>query len=119
MSGRELLFSVTRKDLRVDTFRSGGSGGQNQNKRDTGVRIVHAASGAVGESRTHREQGRNRREALRRMVSTKAFQAWLKVESSRRFGTLRDIERDVDRMMQPKHLKVEYLGADGEDDDAR
>jgi len=29
---KQLLFSVTKKDLRVDTFRSGGKGGQNQNQ---------------------------------------------------------------------------------------
>lgn len=54
--GMELAFSVTIKDCTVQTFRSGGKGGQNQNKRDTGVRIIHRPSGAVGESRQHRTQ---------------------------------------------------------------
>ena len=56
---RELLFRVTMKDCDRQTFRAGGKGGQNQNKRDTGVRIIHRASGAVGESREHRTQGQN------------------------------------------------------------
>ena len=51
---RELLFSVTKKDLRIDTFRAGGKGGQNQNKRNTGVRVTHPDSGAVGEARDQR-----------------------------------------------------------------
>lgn len=48
---RSLLFSVTIKDCEVQTFRAGGCGGQNQKKRDTGVRIIHHPSGARGESR--------------------------------------------------------------------
>lgn len=48
---KELLFSLTKKDFRIETFRSGGKGGQHQNKTDSGVRIVHLESGAVGESR--------------------------------------------------------------------
>jgi protein subunit release factor B len=43
---RERILSVTLADCRVDTFRAGGKGGQNQNKRETGVRITHRASGA-------------------------------------------------------------------------
>jgi len=63
------VFSVTIKDCTVETFRSGGKGGQNQNKRDTGVRVKHAPSGAVGESREHRTQLENKRAAFRRMAN--------------------------------------------------
>ena len=49
MTTREKLFSI--KDFEVQTFRSGGPGGQNQNKRNTGVRIIHKSSGAKEESR--------------------------------------------------------------------
>jgi len=45
---KERLFSLTPKNFRVDTSRSGGPGGQNQNKRDTGVWIVHLASWGYG-----------------------------------------------------------------------
>jgi hypothetical protein len=68
---------VTRKDLRVDTFRAGGKGGQAQNKRDTGVRITHLPSGAVGESREERGQLENKRRAFRRMAQHWKFRAWL------------------------------------------
>lgn len=71
--GKELLFSVTLADCRVDTFRAGGKGGQNQNKRETGVRIVHKASGAVGEARDERSQLQNKRLAFRRMTETATF----------------------------------------------
>lgn len=79
---RELLFSVTKKDLRVDTFRSGGKGGQNQNKRDTGVRITHLVSGAVGESREERSQEQNKQKAFRRMAESSKFQLWVKYRAA-------------------------------------
>ncbi len=78
---KELLFSVTKKDLIVQTFRAGGKGGQNQNKRDTGVRIIHPDSGARGESREHRTQLQNKRAAFRRMIYSKEFQLWHRIQS--------------------------------------
>jgi protein subunit release factor B len=64
-------------DCRTDTFRSGGPGGQHQNKRDTGVRITHLASGAVGESREERSQLLNKRKAFRRMTQHPKFRTWV------------------------------------------
>ena len=52
-------------ECRVDTFRSGGKGGQHQNKVESGVRLTHRPTGLVATSRRHRSQHRNREEALR------------------------------------------------------
>lgn len=112
-SMKELLFSVTTKDLRIDTFRAGGPGGQNQNKRETGVRITHPESGAVGESREFKSQEQNKKAAFRRMAESKTFRAWIKVESARRMGHLADIERVVDKQMNPKHLLIEGKSEEG------
>jgi len=60
----------------MQTFRSGGKGGQNQNKRDTGVRLIHHESGARGESREERSQHQNRRRALEKLVATPQFKFW-------------------------------------------
>ena len=70
---RQLMFSVTLKDCEVQTFRSGGKGGQNQNKRDTGVRIIHHPSGARGEARDERSQLLNKRLAFKRMADHPLF----------------------------------------------
>lgn len=70
---REKILSVTLKDCRVDTFRAGGKGGQNQNKRETGVRITHPPSGAVGQARDERSQVQNKRLAFRRMAQSDKF----------------------------------------------
>ena len=54
-------------ECRVDTFRSGGAGGQHQNKVESGVRLTHLPTGIVVASRRHRSQHRNREEALGRL----------------------------------------------------
>lgn len=99
-------FSITLKDCDVQTFRSGGPGGQNQNKVETGVRIVHTASGARGESRQERSQLLNKKLAFRRMTETGKFKAWLMREMHRRRGILSPEQR-VEGDMIPDNLKVE------------
>jgi len=54
-------------ECRVDTFRSGGKGGQHQNKVESGVRLTHRPTGLVVTSRKHRSQHRNREDALQRL----------------------------------------------------
>ena len=51
----------------VQTFRSGGKGGQHQNTTDSGVRLVHLPTGIRCESRRERSQHRNRAIALARL----------------------------------------------------
>lgn len=106
---KELLFSITKKDFRIDTFRSGGKGGQNQNKVESGVRITHIESGAVGESRNFRDQPQNKKEALRRLVASKEFQTWHKMKAAEMMMKKdnKDIMREVEEMMQDKYLKIE------------
>ena len=52
---------------RVETFRSGGPGGQHQNKTESGVRLTHLPSGIVVTARDSRSQHRNRQIALTRL----------------------------------------------------
>jgi len=106
---KQLLFSVTKKDLRIDTFRSGGKGGQNQNKRDTGVRITHLESGAVGESREERSQEQNKHRAFRRMVETEKFQKWIKIKAAFTSHMIREVNKKVDEWMKDEYLKMEYF----------
>lgn len=106
-AAKQLLFSVTLKDCDVETFRAGGPGGQNQNKRDTGVRVIHRASGARGESRQYRTQLENKKAAFRRMAESVMFQAWV----ARQSDTYKRIERQAQEwaanQMDPSLLKVE------------
>lgn len=109
---RELLFSVTIADCKVQDFAAGGPGGQHQNRRHTGIRITHPPSGAVGESREHRSQIQNKRAAFERMAASEKFQAWAKVEAARRTGRP-SIEDRVEAAMNPANIKVEVRGEDG------
>ena len=52
---------------RVETFRSGGPGGQHQNVTESGVRLVHLPTGVRATARDDRSQHRNRALALRRL----------------------------------------------------
>lgn len=103
---REHLLHIGRDEFEVQTFRSGGKGGQHQNKTDSGVRIIHRASGARGESRSHRSQHRNRAEALRRLAESTEFWLWL----NRRIAEIdarESVKERVERMMAEENIRVE------------
>lgn len=105
---KQLLFSLTKKDFEVQTFRSGGKGGQHQNSTDSGVRIFHRESGAVGECRNHRSQHQNRKQAFIRLTENETFKRWLRVKIAVASGRLANLDRQWEEWTKEENFKVEY-----------
>jgi len=59
-----IQIEIKSDDLERQTFRSGGPGGQHQNKTESGVRYIHLPTGIAAESRTERSQHKNDANAL-------------------------------------------------------
>jgi protein subunit release factor A len=104
---KQLLFSLTKNDFEIQTFCTGGKGGQHRNAKQNGVRIIHTASGARAEHRDGRDQAKNKKEAFVKLCKSAQFLAWHRMEVARRLGQLRDIERRVEEMIQEKNLRIE------------
>jgi len=99
---------VTIHDCEVQHFRSGGKGGQNQNKRDTGTRVIHHPSGARGESREERSQLQNKRSAFKKMAESTQFRIWI----MRELGHAAALEQAAKDLVIPaRDVKIEVKKA--------
>ncbi len=94
MSEHQVEVEIRHEDLRVDTYRSGGAGGQHVNKTDSAVRLTHIPSGIVVACQNERSQLQNRERAMN-MLKAKLVQ-----------------KRDEEAAGERKRLKGSHTSAD-------
>ncbi|HNZ27277.1 MAG TPA: peptide chain release factor 2 [Spirochaetota bacterium] len=75
----EIEFEINPEELKIDTYRSGGAGGQNVNKVETAVRITHLPTGLIAACQNERSQLKNKNLAMK-MLKSKLYDHYKKIQ---------------------------------------
>ena len=106
-SEKDLIFSVTKKDLKITYFSGKGAGGQHRNRHNNCVRIHHPESGVTVQATENKSLIQNKTLAFKRLVVDKKFNNWMKITASFLMKDGKTIAEAGEEWVNEKNLKVE------------